>query len=310
MQQRRCLLFLFVIPEGDLLRRQLSRARVALLAAALVCGHSAAQSPAPQPTSAAQASPDQASPNSARATQNPPASANPALPNSPSPATPRQKLQLNAEEREAARIAALGKINGVPYDQPSHKDQFLDYLRDSYELPALARTTVRSLYEEALDKPKGWGQDFPGFAQRMGSNAAITAIDGNVRFAMETVFKEDMRYIPCHGCSVRRKIQNALLSEVTARHDVNGHRFFTLTPAIADFSGPIIANYAWYPNHDPFGGVVATRTVAATRVGQHLFTEFVLERRHHDPKLEDHQNDPRVPVKPPAVPVATPPVSP
>jgi hypothetical protein len=177
-------------------------------------------------------------------------------------------------------------------------------------LPAFARSTVRTLYSEARGTPSGWGQDFPGLAQRFGSNVAITAIDGNVRFAMETVFQEDMRYLPCHGCSVKRKILNALLSEVTARHDVDGHRFFTLTPAIADFSGPILANYLWYPNHDPFGGVVGTRTVAATRVGQHLFTEFVLERRHHDPKLEDHQNDPRAPVKPPTVPAPSPPVDP
>ncbi len=218
----------------------------------------------------------------------------PAPPDAPrAPALSRRRAQT-PEEVEADRIAALGKINGRPYDQPSHKDQFIDYLKDAYGLPAFARTTVRSFYEEGLDKPRGWGQDFPGFAQRIGSNAAITAINGNVRFGMESAFHEDMRYIPCHGCSVRRKIQNALLSEVTARHDVDGHRFFTLTTAIADFSGPIVANATWYPNHDPFGGVVATRTVAATRVGAHLFTEFVLERRHYDPHLEDHQNDPNV----------------
>ena len=104
---------------------------------------------------------------------------------------------------------------------------------------------------------------------------------------METVFREDMTYIPCHGCSVKRKIGNSLLAEFTARHNSDGHRFFTLTPAIADFSGPIIANAFWYPNHDPFGGVVATRTVFATRVLQHLFTEFIWERRHHDPKIGD-----------------------
>jgi hypothetical protein len=236
-----------------------------------------AQSPAPQgPPPAAPA--DQSAP---------------AHPTQPSPPTLQQRPPQTPQEKEAARIAALGSINGRPYDQPSHKDQFLDYLRDSYGLPAFARSGVRTLYEEALDKPKGWGQDFPGFAQRIGSNVAITAIDGNVRFGMETLFKEDMRYIPCHGCSVKRKIANALLAEVTARHDSDGHRFFTLTPAIADFSGPIIANATWYPNHDPFGGVVATRTVAATRVGAHLFTEFVLERRHHDPKLEDKPGTPR-----------------
>jgi hypothetical protein len=211
------------------------------------------------------------------------------LPDSPAPSPHTRKKQTEEAKKakEATRIAALGSINGAVYDQPSHKDQFLDYLRDSYGLPAFARTGVRSLYAEGRDKPSGWSQDFTGYMQRLGSDAAITAIDGNVRFGMETVFKEDMRYIPCHGCSIRRKIQNALLSEVTARHDVDGHRFFTLTPAIADFSGPIIANYSWYPSHDPVDGVVATRTVAATRVGSHLFTEFVLERRHHDRKIED-----------------------
>jgi len=243
------------------------------------------QEPAQQPAGPAPA--DQSQPISALPGQ--------ALPNAP---TLQQRPPRTPLQKEAARIAALGRINGRPYDQPSHKDQFHDYLRDSYGWPAFARSTVRTLYSEARGKPEKWGQDFPGFAQRFGSNVAITAIDGNVRYGMETIFKEDMRYIPCHGCSVKRKIANALLSEVTARHNSDGHRFFTLTPAIADFSGPIIANATWYPDHDPFGGVVATRTVAATRVGAHLFTEFVLERRHHDPKLED-KSAPR-PVHPPA----------
>jgi hypothetical protein len=209
------------------------------------------------------------------------------------PPTPEQAAATD----EAARIAALARINGRPYQPPTHKEQFRDYLRDSYELPAFARSTVRTLYAEALDKPDKWGQDFPGFAQRFGSNVAITAIDGNVRFGMETVFHEDMRYIPCHGCSIRRKIGNALLAEFTARHDSDGRRFFTLTPVISDFSGPIIANASWYPDHDPLGGVISTRTVFATRVGGHLFTEFVLERRHRDTRIEDNQSL-RVPAKP------------
>lgn len=210
-----------------------------------------------------------------------------ALPDTPKAATLQPRAPQTPEEKEAARIAALGQVNGRPYDQPSHRDQFHNYLRDSYGWPAFARSTVRSLYAEARDKPSGWGQDLPGYAQRFGSAVAVTAINGNVRYGMETVFKEDMVYIPCHGCSAKRKIRNAVLAEFTARHDTDGRRFFTLTPVISDFSGPIIANAFWYPNHDPFGGVVATRVVFATRIGGHLFTEFVLERRHHDPKLDD-----------------------
>jgi hypothetical protein len=195
--------------------------------------------------------------------------------------------QTAAQQAEAVRISKLAIVNGRPYDQPSTKDTLIDYARDSYLLPALAGTTVRTLYSFARDKPSQWGQDFPGFMQRFGSNAGINAINGNVRYGMEEIFHEDLRYIPCHGCRVKAKIENALLAEITARHDEDGHRFFTLTPTIADFSGPIITHTFAYPaGFDPMAGVVSTRLVFATRIGQHLFREFVLERLHKDQPYE------------------------
>jgi hypothetical protein len=178
-------------------------------------------------------------------------------------------------------------INGRPYVRPTARQQFDDYLNDSYGLPALARTSARALYAQGRGKPVEWGQDWPGFGQRFGSASAVTAIDGNVRYGMEMLFKEDLRYIPCHGCSVKRKLENALLAEVTARHDSDGHRFFTLTPTITDMTGPIIANACWVPDKTAIDGFVGSRLIFATRIGGHLFTEFVLERRHHDPKLPD-----------------------
>ncbi len=189
--------------------------------------------------------------------------------------------QLTPEQQEALRNGKLAIVNGRPYEQPTKKIIFDDYVKDSYGLPAVLRTTVRALYSEARDAPKGWGTDFPGFMQRFGANAGQTIISGNVRYAMELTFHEDLRYIACHGCSVKGKIENALLAEVTARHDNDGHRFFTLTPTIADFSGPIIAHSLWYPGGaNPGAGAVSARLAFATRVGSHLFREFVLEHRH------------------------------
>ena len=211
------------------------------------------------------------------------------VPNAPEVSTPPPTSEEDALAREEARKALLGSVNGRPYDQPSNKDQFFDYLRDSYGLPAFARSTIRALYSEGRGKPTGWGTDWAGFGQRYGSAVAITAINGNVKYGLETLFHEDTKYIPCHGCSVKKKIVNTILAEFTARHDVNGHRHFSMTPVISDFAGPIIANATWYPNRDPFAGVVATRTVFATRVGGHLFTEFVLERRHKDKPLGDDE---------------------
>jgi hypothetical protein len=178
-------------------------------------------------------------------------------------------------------------INGRPYVRPTPKEQFDDYAKNTYGWPALAFTSIRVSIAQARGKPEEWGQDWPGFGQRFGSASATTAIDGNVRYGMEMLFKEDMRYIPCHGCSIHRKIENALLAEVTARHDTNGHRFFTLTPTLSDMSGPMIANSVWIPGHTTIDGFTGSRLIFAYRIGGHLFTEFVLERRHHDPKLPD-----------------------
>jgi hypothetical protein len=224
--------------------------------------------------------------------QTPAATQSPAGSDAPAPAQMKQlntrPLQTPEKAAEALRISKLAIINGVPYDQPSTHDTLMDYVRDTYGWSGLIRTTARAVYgevhaiyfEDSSTAP--WGTDFPGFMQRFGSAAGVTAINGNVRLGMELLFHEDLRYIPCHGCRKRDKLKNALLAEVTARHDANGHRFFTLTPTIADFSGPIIAHSAWYPTFDPMGGVVSARLVFATRVGQHLFQEFVWERRHHD----------------------------
>lgn len=178
-------------------------------------------------------------------------------------------------------------INGRPYVRPTAKEQFDDYVKNTYGLPALMFTSIRAAVAQGRGKPEEWGQDWPGFGQRFGSASATTAIDGNVRYGMEMLFKEDMRYIPCHGCSLHRKIENALLAEVTARHDSDGHRFFTITPTLSDMSGPMIANSVWIPGHTTINGFYGSRLIFAYRIGGHLFTEFVLERRHHDPKLPD-----------------------
>ena len=199
-----------------------------------------------------------------------------ALPEAPKP----QELRT----REKSPPDQIAMVNHRPYVPPTQKELRHDYLRDTYGLWGALSTTIRASYSQARDKPSGWGQDLPGFGQRFGSSFAVTSINGSVRYGMEELFHEDLRYIPCHGCSVKHKVENALMAEITARHESDGHRVFSLTPTVADFSGPIIVHQAWYPgsSQGPLSGVVSARVVFATRVGVHLFREFVLERRHKD----------------------------
>jgi hypothetical protein len=198
--------------------------------------------------------------------------ASPFAPDAPSPAS-------------TVKLDAPAMVNGRPYTRPTAKIQFDDYLRDSYGWPAAARTTVGALYGEGMDSPSVWGQDGQGFGQRMGWGGASTIISGNVRYGMETVFHEDMRYIPCYGCSVKKKFGNALLAEVTARHDTDGHRFFTLTPLFSDMSGPIMVNTFVVPGKGPINGVIGSRVRISIRIGAHLYTEFIEDKYHRAPKL-------------------------
>jgi hypothetical protein len=229
----------------------------------------------------------------APAAQSPPSSASSTLPDAPQtrlPAKPlQQRPELSPEDAaEALRISKLARINGEPYDQPSTHDTLVDYAKDTYGVPGLVGTGLRAMYAEIRQKPESWN-----FGDRLGSAEGITLINGNVRLGMELIFREDLRYLPCNGCSFRKKLENVLLAEVTARHDEDGHRFFTLTPTVADFSGPIIAHSIWYPGAaDPLQGVVSARTVFAARIAQRLAIEIFRDPMKKT-KKSDNQASPK-----------------
>lgn len=210
------------------------------------------------------------------------------LPDAPVPQTSSSagpaQTGLSSHPTQAAGQKPIVMVNRRPYTPPTQHDLIRAYWSDTYGLPGWANTTIRASYGQARGKPEGWGQDWPGFGQRFGSAAAVTSINGTVRLGMEEVFHEDLRYIPCHGCSAKHKIENALLSEITARHESDGHRVFSLTPTVSDFAGPIIVHTAWYPgtSSTPIDGVISARLVFATRIATHLAREFILERRHKD----------------------------
>jgi hypothetical protein len=205
------------------------------------------------------------------------------VPQSSSTSEPAQAA-LKSRIEPAGAQSRVAIVNHRPYVPPTQHDLWHDYWQDTYGLGGWARTGIRAVYSQARGKPEGWGQDWPGFGQRFGSSAAVTSINGTVKLGMEELFHEDLRYIPCHGCSAKHKIENALLAEITARHETDGHRVFSLTPTIADFSGPIIVHASWYPGASatPIDGVISARLVFATRIGTHLAREFLLERRHKD----------------------------
>lgn len=188
------------------------------------------------------------------------------LPDSPSPFSSQQRSNLTPD----------GTVSSQAGEQPSHRERFHDYLRDSYGQRAVARSSGHPFNSGASN---GWGQDTSGFSQGIGPGTAITAAGGNTGDGTESA----LGYIPCHGCSVKRKFANALLGDATPYNNIEGHHSFS--PGTG-FPGSNAAG-TFGPSHNSVGGIVGTRSLAAARVGQHLITEFVWERRHRDPRHGD-----------------------
>jgi hypothetical protein len=146
-----------------------------------------------------------------------------------------------------APSATLPMVNGRPYRQPTAKENLKAYEHELIGPRPFISAAIRAGIEQGRDVPTGWGQDFPGYAQRYGSAYAEFAIDSSVRFGLAAVLHEDTRYLICHHCSFGAKFDNAVLAEVTNRHGAEGKREFSVVPIIADFSGPLVAYSAWYP---------------------------------------------------------------
>jgi hypothetical protein len=168
-----------------------------------------------------------------------------------------------------------------PYFQPTAADNFRAYRRELIGPRPFIHAGIRAGIEQIRTVPDGWGQDFPGFAQRYGSAYGEAAIDTTVRFSMGTALHEDVRYLVCHGCSFGQKLRNAALYEVSARHGADGHRVFSVTPIVSSFSGPMIAYAAWYPpgpNYNTQGALKHSLFGLGTRIIFHMVREYTGDR--------------------------------
>ncbi len=170
-------------------------------------------------------------------------------------------------------------VNGVPYRKPTRREDFVAYRHELIGPRPFLSAAIRSGIEQARTVPVGWGQDFPGYAQRYGSAYAEFAIDSSVRFGLAGALHEDVRYLICHQCSAGEKVKNAVLAEFTARHGADGHRVISPTPIVAGFSGPLVAYSTWYPPQYGPGDAAGHAVFGfGFRIVGHVVREFLADR--------------------------------
>jgi len=135
----------------------------------------------------------------------------------------------------------------LTYNRPSEKTKLRNYLFDAFGPHPIAGAAVLGAINQAHNTPPEWGQGFKAYGERVGSDFAIALATTTTRYALAEAFWEDTLYCRCECKGVFRQMEHALVSTVTARRGVDGHRRLSFPALIAPYAGTMTAVYGWYP---------------------------------------------------------------
>lgn len=159
-------------------------------------------------------------------------------------------------------------VNNRPYHPPTSAERMHQYTNDAFGLERFGITAVSAAYAYGRNDPKGWDNGIEGYGKHLGSAYGQSFVSATVRAGMSAALHEDTHYIVCHGCTLKQRINNSVLSEFTARRGMDGHRALSLTPAVSNYAGPLVSHNLWYPDgYDSGDAAIAGTTGFATHIG-------------------------------------------
>jgi hypothetical protein len=135
----------------------------------------------------------------------------------------------------------------LTYRRPTEKTKIRNYFFDAFGPYPIAGAAILGAVNQAHNAPPEWGQGFNAYGERVGSHFGIALATTTTRYALAEAFREDTLYYRCECAGVIKRVKHALISTVTARHGVDGHRRLSFPALIAPYAGATTAIYGWYP---------------------------------------------------------------
>ena len=145
----------------------------------------------------------------------------------------------------------------LAYSRPSERATVRRYVFDAYGPLAITEAGFTGGISQWHNSPPEWHQGAQGYAKRFGSEFGMAAVSTTTRYGLSEALREDSSYYRCECTGVFPRLNNVVLSAVTARRGHDGHRVFTLAALVSPYVGSTVAVYGWYPNR--FGAKDALR---------------------------------------------------
>lgn len=141
----------------------------------------------------------------------------------------------------------------VPKDVPlvplDGRERFKLYIRQTYTTPGIyIKTGFFAIHDQIEDSPPAWGDDFSGFAKRVGSNHATNVIQNSFTSLGQGIVGWEPRYDRCRCTGGWHRFRHAFIRNfITYDHSEQSIRPNIMPFAAAFGAGAIGAT--WNPNN-------------------------------------------------------------
>jgi len=158
-----------------------------------------------------------------------------------------QSLSTLGDLAATAASTAPAKLD-LTYVRPTERIRADNYVFDAFGPYPIAGAAVAAGINQYNHTPPEWGPDFAGYGKRFGSDFAIAAVGTTTRYGLAAAFKEDTLYYRCACQGPFPRLRHAVISTLTGRRGLDGHRAFSFSALAAPYAGSMAAVYGWYPN--------------------------------------------------------------
>jgi len=163
----------------------------------------------------------------------------------------------NANDPSVDATSVTTTTLALTYARPTQKTKVDNYLFDAFGPNPIVGASFAAGVNQLSNAPPEWGQGAEGFGKRLGSDFAIAAVGTTTRYGLSEALKEDALYYRCECRGILPRMSHALVSTLTARRGMDGHRVFSFPALVAPYAGSFTAVYGWFP--DRFGAKDAFR---------------------------------------------------
>jgi hypothetical protein len=129
------------------------------------------------------------------------------------------------------------------------RERFKLYIRQTYTTPGIyIKTGFFAMHDQVKNTPEAWGDGFPGFAKRVGSNQATNIIQNSFTSLGQGAVGWEPRYDRCRCDGGWPRFRHAFVRNfITYGHDEQSIRPNVMPFAAASGAGAIAAT--WNPNN-------------------------------------------------------------